>query len=232
MLDAISMKIAKYHFNGMPIMKSLPSNDIKWILANTKEKRVKSNYELFREGSFPNRVFILKKGKVKIYQTTSDGIEQIVYIYEPGDIFGYRPILCNEKHPVSARTLEDSIVLLMPRARFQELLERSTKLAHQLLKNLSSEFSVWINYITTFAQYSVKERLALALLILSEKYKRAKHSSHHEIALSRKDLASFSGTSIETLSRTLGKWKAEKIIVTRGRKIQIRNIPKLLELID
>jgi CRP-like cAMP-binding protein len=232
MLQPVDMKIARYHFSGVPILKSLPANDLKWILANSKERRVKTNFELFREDSFPNRVFILKKGKVKIFQTTADGNEQIVYIYEPGDIFGYRPILCNEKHPVTAKALEDSLLLFIPRARFQELLEKSTKLAQLLLRNLSSEFSVWINYITTFAQYSVKERLALSILLLAEKYKRPKHSSHSEITLSRKDLASFSGTSIETLSRMLAKWKAEKIIVTKGRKIIIKNAARLSELID
>jgi CRP-like cAMP-binding protein len=232
MLGADTMKLARYHFSGVPLLNSLPVDEIKWILSSSKERKVKANYELFREGAFPNRVFILKKGKVKIFQTTTDGNEQIVYIYEPGDIFGYRPILCNEKHPVTAKTLEESTLLFIPRARFQELLERSSKLAQLLLRNLSSEFSVWINYITTFAQYSVKERLALSILLLSEKYNKGKHHAPAEIALSRKDLASFSGTSIETLSRVLTKWKEEKIIVTRGRKIIIKNSQRLLELID
>ncbi|HEU5291551.1 MAG TPA: Crp/Fnr family transcriptional regulator, partial [Cyclobacteriaceae bacterium] len=128
---------------------------------------MKTNQELFREGALPNTVFILKKGKIKIFQTTENGNEQIVYIYEPGDIFGYRPLLCNERHPVTAKALEESLLIFIPRSRFQDLLERSPVLSRILLKNLSSEFSVWINYITTFAQYSVKERLALSLLILA-----------------------------------------------------------------
>jgi CRP-like cAMP-binding protein len=232
MLQADDMKIGRYHFSGVSILKSLPVSDLKWLLANSKERRVKKNHELFREGTYPNRVFVLKKGKVKIFQTTAEGSEQIVYIYEPGDIFGYRPVLCNERHPVTAIALEESTLLFIPRARFQELLERSSKLAQVLLRNLSSEFSVWVNYITTFAQYSVKERLALSLLLLGEKYKRSKYSGQSEITLSRKDLASFSGTSIETLSRMLTKWKAEKIILTRGRKIIIKNAARLSELID
>lgn len=162
----------------------------------------------------------------------ADGNEQIVYIYEPGDIFGYRPMLCNEKHPVSAKAIEDSDVLFISRVRFQELLERCAELPKLLLRNLSSEFSVWINFITTFAQYSVKERLALCLLILREKYKKTKVSSQVEIGLSRKDLASFSGTSIETLARMLTKWKAEKIIVTKGRKIIVKDVARLAQFID
>jgi len=186
---------------------------------------------LFKEGSIPNMVFILKKGKVKIFQTTENGDEQIVYIYEPGDIFGYRPLLCNERHPVTARTLEESVLVCIPRSRFQELLELSPVLSRILLRNLSSEFSVWINYITTFAQYSVKERLALSLLILTEKYKKSKDSKLVEISLSRKDLASFAGTSIETVARMLTKFKNDKIIRLRKKNILVTDPESLAKMI-
>ena len=232
MLEEYKQKIARFHFNGVSILKALPPGEVRWILDNSKEKKVKASMELFREGTFPRHAFILKKGKVKIFQTTANGDEQIVYIYEPGDMIGYRPILCNEKHPVSARALEECTVIFIARARFQELLEKSGELSHILLKNLSSEFSVWVNFVTTFAQYSVKERLALCLLILTEKYKKSKDSTQSEINLTRKDLASFSGTSIETLARMLTKWKTAKWIVTRGRKIVVRDVSQLAQLID
>src|SRR5688572_706344 len=201
MFESLTMKIVKFHFKGIPVLKSLPAEDVSWIMSNSRVKKVKANVELFKEGTFPKQVFILKKGKVKIFQTTSEGNEQIVYIYEPGDIFGYRPMLCNEKHPVSAKSIEDSILLSIHRNKFEELFESSVALSQILLKNLSSEFSVWMHFITTFAQYSVKERLALCLLILREKYKKSKQAAQVEINLTRKDLASFSGTSIETLAR-------------------------------
>ena len=232
MFESLTMKIAKFHFKGIPVLKSLPAEDVSWIMSNSRVKKVKANVELFKEGTFPKQVFILKKGKVKIFQTTTEGNEQIVYIYEPGDIFGYRPMLCNEKHPVSAKSIEDSILLSIHRNKFEELFERSVALSQILLKNLSSEFSVWMHFITTFAQYSVKERLALCLLILREKYKKSKQAAQVEINLTRKDLASFSGTSIETLARMLTKWKNEKIIITRGRKIIIRDPARLAQLID
>jgi len=232
MLEEYNMKIARFHFKGTPILKVLQQEDLKWIAENSREKKVKKNFELFREGDFPKQVFILKKGKVKIFQTTTEGNEQIVYIYVPGDIFGYRPLLCNEKHPVSAKALEDSTLLFIPRIRFQDLFERSARLSQILLRNLSSEFSVWINFITAFAQYSVKERLALCLFILAEKYKKSRPSNQIEINLTRKDLASFSGTSIETLARMLTKWKNEGIIVVKGRKIIIRDELRLSQLID
>jgi CRP-like cAMP-binding protein len=227
-----TMRISKFHFKSLSILKTLPAEEVKWLLSNSKTKKVRSGYELFREGSYPSKVFILKKGKVKIFQTTLNGDEQIAYIYEPGDIFGYRPLISNEKHPVTAKALEESTLIFISRSKFQELLESSVVFSHLLLKNLSSEFSVWINYITTFAQYSVKERLALSLLVLAEKYKRSKDAKKVEINLSRKDLASFAATSIETLARVLTKWKNEKIISIRKRNIIISDPERLARIVD
>jgi CRP-like cAMP-binding protein len=227
-----AMRISKFHFKGMSILKTLPEDEVKWLLNNSKTRKVKAGYELFREGSYPSKVFILKKGKVKIFQTTLSGDEQIAYIYEPGDIFGYRPLIGNERHPVTAKALEESTLIFIPRSKFQELLESSNVFSHLLLKNLSSEFSVWINYITTFGQYSVKERLALSLLILTEKYKKSKETKRVEIKLSRKDLASFAATSIETLARILTKWKTEKIISIRKRNITITDPESLAKIVD
>lgn len=225
------MKVARFHFSGLSILKSLPPKEVQWIAKHSKTRKFGAYHELFREGAYPKHVYILKRGKVKIYQTTAEGNEQIVYIYEPGDMFGYRPLLCNEKHPVTARTLEESTVVQISRTNFLELLHQSHVLAKLLLKNLSSEFSVWINYITTFAQYSVKERLALSLLILSEKYK-SPANKQGTIILPRKDLASFVGTSIETLARLLTQWKNAKYIVVKGRQITIKDHGQLAHWID
>lgn len=81
------MKVSKFHFNRLPILKSLPENEVKWLRANSKVRKVKAKHELFREGSLPNTVYILKKGKIKIFQTTINGNEQIVYIYMNPETF-------------------------------------------------------------------------------------------------------------------------------------------------
>ena len=54
----------------------------------------------------------------------------------------------------------------------------------------------------------------------------------HKITISRADLASFAGTTGETLARIMTRFKNEKIIGTRGRKLFILKPEKLLELIE
>jgi CRP-like cAMP-binding protein len=69
----------------------------------------------------------------------------------------------------------------------------------------------------------VRERLALSLLILRDKYKKEEQNgSPVELTLSRDDLAKMVGTARETLTRLLHDFKVENLIAINGRKIILK----------
>jgi CRP-like cAMP-binding protein len=214
------MDITSYYFVSKPIFESLKKTEIAFLKNFIETKVYRKNKEVFREGTYPKGVYILEKGKIKIYQNTFDGSQQIITIHIEGEIFGYRPVLCDDRYPVSASAIEDCRVSFIPKKVFLELLSSSSALSNILLRNLSREFTVWVNMITNLGQRSVKERLFLNLLILTEKYRGVKKWPV-EITLSRSDLAALTGTSNETLARMIKKLKSEKIIATKGRTILI-----------
>jgi CRP-like cAMP-binding protein len=225
----MSFSIDKYLFRTNLILSELPESDYEMLEENMVEMVEKKEKVIYREGSYSLGVYLIIKGKVKVYQTNKEGKEQIAHIYSAGDIIGYRPLLCEEPHPVSAATLEDSVLSFIPRDTFMNLLEHSPVIARRLLTNLSHEFTVWINRLTVFGQQQVKGRLALSLLILSEIYKMdGDNTQPVTINLSRDDLANYSGTTVETLVRMIRVFKDNGIIITRGRKIEVLK-PEMLD---
>lgn len=223
--------ISKYYFTSKPLLEALPPDDLTILKKKLKLFRIKKGKELFQEGANPKGVYILKRGKVKIYHRTQSGNEQIVYIYTPGEMFGYRPLLCQGKHPTSARTLEECGIYMLSKDDFIQILSKSKLLPTILLQNLSHEFTVLVNHIATFSQKSTKERIALCLLILQEKYRKASQNVV-EITLSRSDLASFAGTTHETVARTISRFKSDGILQINGRKITIIQQELLYSIID
>ncbi|CAN5913591.1 Crp/Fnr family transcriptional regulator [soil metagenome] len=215
----MGFELNKFYFANAKVFASLPHQDKLKLDKGIIKRKIKTGKIIYKEGSLPKGIYILKKGKVKIYQTTQEGRPQIVYIYTKGEIFGYRPILCHETHPVTAAALEECSYDFIPREFFQECLHNSYELCHALLVSMSHEFSVWVNNISVFAQYPVKSRVALGLLVLKEKYKVKGAAS--DINLSREDLASYVGTVKESAVRALQDFKRLKIIETQGRKIRI-----------
>jgi CRP-like cAMP-binding protein len=217
----VEFNIEKYHLKSSSLFDALSYDETQLI----KERQLRKEYlkgdYIFKEKSFSKGIYIVTKGKVKIFQTNNDGKQSIVYIYKKDDYFGYRPLLADEPHPVSAVAMDNVVVSFIPKEIFLAVLSESSSLTKQLFISLSKEFSVWINKMTVFSQYSVKERVALALLILNKVYQKSGDVKTVAISINRDDFAGFVGTAKETLVRMLRIFKDEKIITTKGTNIII-----------
>lgn len=220
-----------FHFNSGLDWKLLPIKEQELFEKNSIPLKLTKRKILFRQGSSANGIYIVKKGKLKVYQLNYDGSIQILFIYAEGEIFGYRPILSNEYQPVSVAAIEDCELSFIERNYFLEFLKKSISLSNLLLVSLSHEFTVMTNRLNVFAQRGIKERLALALLILNEKFKNEGDlNDYTEIKLSRIDLANYVGISLENLVRTLNYFNEKHLIRKQGKSIIILNPENLFLL--
>jgi len=225
--------VEKYTFKSTHLLEGLGKADTEILKASLVRKEIKKNKLIFQEGAYPKGLYFLRKGKVKIYQTTREGKERIIYFYTRGDWFGYRPILCDEVHPVTAKAMEDSVLSYIPASTFLKVLSQSTTLSNKLLKNLSHEFSVWVNKTTRFSQMPVRDRVILSLFILDAQFNKSlKSRGRHEVSILREDLANYLDSTKETVVRILTQLKEENVLDTKGRKIIIKNPNELFRLVE
>jgi len=209
----------KFNFKSNSVLEGLPDDDVALLKKNMVSHRYKKGEILFREGSYPTGIYYIKKGKVKKYKTDKEGKEQIFYVCKQGELLGYHALISEEKYSDTTATIEESEIAFIPKDDFLKTVQSSSVLSNRLLKVLSHEFGVLVNSLTVFAQRTVRERLALCLILLRDKYKEEKSTMPVELDLSRDDLAKFVGTARETLVRLLHDFKEEQLIETNGRKI-------------
>jgi CRP-like cAMP-binding protein len=225
--------IEGYFFKSDLDFANLPINVKTAFLSQMVVRQYKKGQNIFSEGTYPAGIYFIKKGKVKKYKTVGRGKEQIIYISNEGELLGYAPFLSDEKYPDSASTITDALIGFISEEKIIQLLHKYDELSKMLMKNISHEFGVMINYVATFTRKTVRERVALSLLILNEKFSDCLNEKHEvEITLTREDFANLVGTATETLVRILHDFKEEQLIRTQGRKITVKNIPKLLEIAD
>ena len=223
--------IAKWDFESESVLTDLPLDDLELLTANKSEQIYKKGDVIFREGGYPSGIFYITDGKVKKYKVDKDGKEQIIYVANTGELIGYHAVLSEDRYPDSAAALEESKIAFIPREDFLDTLQQSDILTRRLLKTLSHEFAVLANSLTMFAQKSVRERLALQLIVIREKYKvNFQPGMPVEINMSRDDLASLVGTARENVVRVLTEFKESGILVTKGRKIIVQDVGKLIEM--
>lgn len=223
--------IDKWDFKSQSILQHLPAADKAILDANQTEQVYAKGDIIFREGASPAGIFLVVEGKVKKYKLDHEGREHIIYVANSGELIGYHAVLADSRYPDSAAALEKSRIAFIPKEDFLETLERSEVLSKRLLKTLSHEFAVLANSVSLFTQKPVRERLALQLIVLREKYKlNFKPGMPVEINMSRDDLASIVGTARENVVRILSEFKEKGILVTQGRKIIIQDVNQLIAI--
>lgn len=223
--------IDSWDFKSESILADLPPDVYDLLTAHMSEQAYKKNEILFREGTYPAGIFYITNGKVKKFKVDHEGKEQIVYLANTGQLIGYHAVLSEDRYPDSAAVIEESTIAFIPREDFLNTLDRSPVLNNRLLKTLSHEFAVLANSLTMFARKTVRERLALQLIVVREKYKvNYVEGTSIEINISREDLASMVGTARENVVRVLMEFKDADILETKGRKIIIKDVNALIAI--
>ena len=223
--------IEKWDFKSESILADLPEPDLQLLMARRLEQVYKKGEIIFKEESYPSGIYFLVNGKAKKYKVDKDGREQIIYVANSGELLGFHAILSGDNYPDSASVMEESLIAFIPREDFLEAVRQSAVLSRRLLTTLSHEFVVLTNSLALFAQRPVRERLALQLIVVREKYKAdVEPGMPVEINMSRDDLASLVGTARENVVRLLSELKEEGIVETKGRKIIVLDVKRLIKI--
>lgn len=211
--------------------KSLKNSELDRINYHKSCTAYKKGQILFHEDTRPLGVFCINAGKLKVYKTGDDGKDQIIQIAKAGDLLGYRAMISEDLYPVTAEALEEVKVCFIPKSEFMKLIDESHEFVMMLLKDACHELGDMTGMMTTLAQKSVRERLAVTLLMLNRIYEEdSPEGEEIEINLTREDLANIVGTATETVIRLLHDFKEEELIRTSGRKITVLEPDRLVKV--
>ena len=223
--------IDQWDFQSRSILMELSDADQARLMMHAREERYQKGDVIFREGAVATGIYFIQSGMVKKYKIGNEGQEHIFYVAGAGEFIGYHAVLADECYPDAAAALEESVLSYIPAADFLEVITTSSNLSKMLLKVLSHEFTVFTNNVSAFAQRPVKERIAIALIILREKFKRSVADGQPVlIKVSRDDIANMAGTTRENVARTLTEFRQEGILSTHGRKIEVTDIRRLADI--
>ncbi|WP_044219333.1 Crp/Fnr family transcriptional regulator [Chitinophaga pinensis] len=223
--------IDKWIFRSRSILESLTTNETERLLSDAVAQNFRKGQIIFRENNPAFGIYYIKEGKVKKYKQDRNGNEHIIYVANAGELIGYHAILADNTYPDSAAALEDCMIAFIPRDAFLLAIESSANLSRHLLGALSHEYNVLSNSLSIVARHSAKERLAISLIVLREKYKSSEYDTGDIcITISRKDLASMTATTEENVVRMLKELKKDNIVGTIGRKIIIYDVKSLIKM--
>lgn len=198
------------------------------IDANRKNFEVKKGEVIFKEGDPVEGIYFVYSGTVKVHKKWGDDKELIVRFAKKGDIAGHRGLGKEMFYPVSGTALEPSTVCFIELDFFLSSLKINSEFLFQLMMFFAEELKVSERNMRNLAHMQVKGRVAIALLALKDKF-GVTENGFINITLSRQDLASYAGTTYETVFRIINEFIEDNIVSVTGKDISILYADKLID---
>lgn len=203
----------------VPIFRTLGYPELMKVNSLIKKREYQKGNILFMQGDQSNHLYIVRYGRVKLYEASKCGRQQIVRILEQGEFFGELSLFRDERHSLNAEALEDTGLCLIPREDFKNLIKDNPEMSLRIMQAMSERLASAENFIVDLTLKNIEERIASWLIDMADKQGvPTEQGIRISVKLSRQELANLLGTTIETVSRKLTKLQSEGIIATEGQK--------------
>ena len=200
----------------------LTEEGLKRVAQMSKMLTLRRGQQIFTQGEPGDHVYCLASGRVKISRFCPEGKELIVDIIMPGEIFG--EILGGREtvQDTVAEAMEDVLLCLIPRSRFEQLLRVHPELSFRLIELIGFRLR-WIeSRIADLVCKGVQARLATILLHLTREHgTRDSRGILLRLPITQHQLAGLIGASRGVVNQTLGDFRRKGLIATEGRRIII-----------
>ncbi|MDR1315061.1 MAG: Crp/Fnr family transcriptional regulator [Deltaproteobacteria bacterium] len=211
---------------GASFFQGLETQDVENFIQIAVLKRFQPGQVIFNRGDPGNAIYVLVEGKVRIFVSGNGTKEQLLRVLMPGDSFGEAGIFLEHGYPSTSQSLDKSAAFYFPADRLRRLVNEHSDLAGNFLKILALKLA---DFAHLFESRTIKEAPArLASFILN----REEVSGRVKLNFSKGQLASFIGTSPETVSRALTFLKGKKAIMEEKPYIVILNRDILNSLVQ
>jgi CRP/FNR family transcriptional regulator, anaerobic regulatory protein len=213
----------------VPIFSDLTQEELEKISSLIIRKRYQKGEIIIHEDSCSERLIIINRGKAKAFRISAEGREQILYIFSEGDFFGERDLFRNSRAVYNVEAIEESDTCALNRNEFQKLLIDHPIIGAKIIEELSRRMELLENAMQGMGARSMDLRINSMLVQFAQKYgKRSDKGILVDLPLSREGIASYIGTTRETVSRKLGSLSEEGTIKLIGnRKILIYDMEAL-----
>jgi len=212
----------------VPIFNHLECDQMEEIMRVTRPVTYGKGQTIYQAGEPSDSLYIVSEGKIKITRMAESGKEQLLRVLLPGHFAGELSLFSESIHEEYAVAMEETSVCMIHRKEFQDLLLKYPSIAMKVLAEFSKRLEQSQRQSARVATENVETRLAHYLI---EVRGLESATSIIELPMTKKDLASYLGTTPETLSRKLSDLEAQGFIrLISNRKIKLLDSTSLMNL--
>lgn len=216
---------------AVELFKGLSDADVRQIARLCTERRYARGATIFSEGDPGDSLLIVVEGLVQLVSVSNSGAETILRFLKHDQIFG-ELLFAEEKRAFDAVASTEVLVTIIPRNNFRELLSRFPTVAENFIRLLSKRLALVERRFAGFGHTWSYHRLGKVLLQLSAEHGvETRAGTVIPLRLTHEDLAKLIGTTRETVTTQINKFKRIGLLKRKGPHF-IVNRELLLKFLD
>jgi CRP-like cAMP-binding protein len=212
-----------WYLSQIKIFSNLPKEDLIKINGVTHMSTIPKHTIIQTPDSSHLGLYLVKKGKLRIYKLSSSGKQFTIGIIGHGNTFGETSLFSMETKDTYIETIEDTLLCLFKDDDFEAFLVERPKLLMNILKRMGEKINEQNLMLEQLANYDIKQRLMYWLIKLANEFGNEEGEIITiDLALSHQELANMIGSTRESVTSTLNELVKEEVIITGRMSIGLR----------
>ena len=198
------------------------------LAARTVRKLFSAGELLFSEGEPCNGLYIIARGKIRIFKTSMSGREQVLGVNGPGETIAELPVFDGGPYPASAIAVEDVEIAFISRRDFHAYCLEHPEVALKVLSVVGARLRHLVGIIEELSFTTIRQRLISALIKLAQSQgKKTERGIEFQLPATHQEMANQLGTVRELISRNLMRLQAEGLLEVDARQIVVKDMKSL-----
>ncbi|WP_409972585.1 Crp/Fnr family transcriptional regulator [Bacillus sp. Bva_UNVM-123] len=219
--------INQHCISSVPFFNHLKTEEMAEIAKTTRMEKFSRGEIIYEADETSDYLYIVRRGRVKIYRLAESGKEQLIRIMEPGDFMGELSLFSLTTFDHYAETMESTEICFMRQKDLQAFLLKWPSISIKLLDEFSKRLRTIEQLVSSLTSEDVEKRIASYLVNIAEHENKLSLT----LPLSKKDLASFLGTTPESVSRKLADFEERGLLIQKRQKeIELLNLEALKQI--
>jgi CRP-like cAMP-binding protein len=175
---------------------------------------------IYSEGEAAQQIFLIDSGIIGLFHLSESGKETFLRIFGEDHIFGHRSFFAQTNYHANAIALTSTDVLIISGPEFNSICDKNPELLKEITKTIANSLGESELRLAGLFDKTAKARIVEGLIYLKLRY--PKH------VWTRKEIAEFSGSTYESVTRVMTELSNMDLITKQGRNFVIPDTGKLL----
>lgn len=211
------------YLGAVDVLQGLSHTEIEHVSGQTRLVDYKAEHIFYMPDDPGEVLFILKKGRVQLYRMSPDGRKLVYAILQAGAMFGHMALIGQHLHQTYAQAIDDCVICIWNREQVEQTFIEKPQVAFRFLEAVGHRLAQVEERLAEVTFQPIATRLASLLLRLDHQA----GGTGMLTGYTHQYLADMLGTYRETTTQTLNQFKAQALIRTGRKTIEILDVAGL-----